>query len=136
MEGTSDFITNFCNESSSSEEMKTCFEENTFTLNETLMGAVYSLAIKQDILHNNPDATWNTTASNIYFGKCHTLQFYKPLLADMITDGLAFGLNPNMSYRVILHDPNYYLLAYNPMVYPRISLEFTVIKASDGEILN
>lgn len=90
------------------------------------MGAVYSLAIKEDILHNNPDVTWNITASNIYMGRCHTLQFSKPLLADMITDALGFGLNPEMSYRVILHDPNYYLLASNPMVFPRIWVEYTV----------
>ena len=127
MTGTSDYINTFCNKSSSADELRTCFEDNTFTLNETLMGVVYSLAIKEDILvNNNPYVTWNITASNVYLGRCHTLLFTKPLLADMITDALGFGLNPEMSYRVLLHDQNYYLLASNPMVFPRIWVEYPV----------
>ena len=126
MTGWSNFIINSCNKSNT-DEVQQCFEENTFTLNETMLGAVYNLENKVDLLHNNSEVTWNTTASNVFYGRCYTFLYSKPILANQLTDGLAFGLNPNITYKVILHDPNFYLIVSNPLVFPGIWREFIVI---------
>ena len=61
-------------------------------------------------------------------GTCHTFQYSKKLLADMVTEGVVFGLDPSLSYRIMLHDPNFYLLASNPLVFPRIWVEYKVVQ--------
>merc|ERR1711915_192629 len=59
---------------------------------------------------------------------CYTFSYKAKLKADMLTDGLVFQLDPKLSYRIIIHDPNYLLMASNPLVFPRIWQDY---KAQD-----
>ena len=38
----------------------------------------------------------------------------------MLADAIFFHLDPQLSYRIFLHDPHYYVMASNPLVFPRI----------------
>ena len=49
--------------------------------------------------------------------------------ADMVTDGFGFSLNPNQTYTILVHDPNFFLMASNPMVFPRIWATYKVCLA-------
>ena len=93
-----------------------------------MKGAIYDLAGQVDTLNNNSDVSWNITAGSVFMGTCHTFQYSKKLLADMVTEGVVFGLDPSLSYRIMLHDPNFYLLASNPLVFPRIWVEYKVVQ--------
>ena len=93
-----------------------------------MFGAFHHMNEHNDLLANT--SNWNVTNGSVYMGKCHTYQYPNTLEADMVTDGLLFALNPNTSYRVFFHDPKYYLLVSNPMVYPRIWFEYKVILSS------
>ena len=106
-------------------EFLTCFEDNTYTLNETIREAFLHLKLKQNILTN---AYWNKTPGTVFMGMCHTFQYPDPLQADMTKDGFMFTLDPEKSYTIILHDPKYYIIGENPMVFPRMWLTYKVQK--------
>ena len=59
--------------------------------------------------------------ATIYFGMCHTFTYQNKQNQD---EGLnLFALDPNLNYRIFVHDPNYYhLLIKN--VFPRILLQY------------
>ena len=59
-------------------------------------------------------------------GMCHTFQYPEPLQADTVNDGFGFALDPKKTYLIILHDPKYYVLGSNPLVFPRMWLTYTV----------
>ena len=105
--------------------MNDCYDENTFKLNETIFNAFHHMYKQNDVLQNS--SNWNVNKGSVFMGQCHTFQYPDPLQADMVTDGLLFAINPNISYRVFFHDPKYYLLVSNPMVFPRIWFEYEVM---------
>ena len=67
---------------------------------------------------------WSTKMATVYYGMCHTFIFNDKLRADMINDGLLFFLDPDLSYRVIFHDPKFYHVVSNTFTFPRIWLEY------------
>ena len=71
---------------------------------------------------------WKPNFGSPHLGMCHTLSLPTKLKADMMADGLMFQLDPSLSYKVIIHDPKYFLMASNPLVFPRIWREY---KAQD-----
>ena len=105
-------------------ELNDCYEENTYRLNETIFDAFHNVIEQNDLLKNT--SSWIVNKGNVYKGQCHTFQYPNPLQADAFEDVLMFAINPNISYEVFFHDPNYYLIVPNPMVFPRIWLEYKV----------
>ena len=69
---------------------------------------------------------WTKTPGNVFMGMCHTFQYPEPLQADMVKDGFGFTLDPELSYTVIVHDPKYYIMGSNPLVFPRMWLTYKV----------
>ena len=53
---------------------------------------------------------------------CHTFRNPEKIKADTL--GGHFFLEPNMSYKVLLHDPQFYLILINSLTFPRIMLEY------------
>ena len=67
---------------------------------------------------------WSSKMATVYYGMCHTFIFADNLRADMISDGLLFFLDPELSYRIIFHDPKFYHVVSNTFTFPRIWLEY------------
>ena len=117
-----------------------CYDDNTYNLNETILDAFHDLIKWNDLLGNT--SNWIVNKGNVYKGQCHTFQYQNTLQANGITDGLAFAINPNLSYRygnwklskyihpyrVVFHDPKFFLPSENPMVIPRLKIQFQVWK--------
>ena len=60
-----------------------------------------------------------------YYGMCHSFIYPGKVTAgDGEDDTFSFYLNPELSYRVIIHDPRFYHIVSNSLVFPRIWLEF------------
>ena len=108
-----------------------CFVNNTKSLADTITVALHDY-LNIDNLYN-PEynlmltrSYWQQTAANIYMGRCHTLQYPTEVGANFLKDGFIFGLNPNQQYDILIHDPNFYLLVTNPVVFPRFWIRFSV----------
>ena len=44
--------------------------------------------------------------------------YKKPVLIDLRQDSLMFNLNKNLSYFIILHEPDFFLVTFNPVTMP------------------
>lgn len=86
---------------------------------------------------------WSRNFGSPFMGTCHTFNYPVKVIrwlsgcaimsmlqlnADMIVDGVVFMLDPELSYRVLFHDPRYFLMASNPLVFPRIWKEYKAIQ--------
>ena len=100
-----------------------CFEDNTFALNETVSFAEVQ---NSDVIKNS--SFWKAGALFSLAGKFYTFQYPYPLKIDPISNKLLFGVIPNSSITsIILHNPNFIFVNSNPMVYPRVSMDYEVI---------
>ena len=106
------------------EDFSTCFEDNSFDLNETIFDAFQDTINRKDISMNS--SFWKVIKGSVLAGQCHTYLHPKLLGADQTKDGLDFALKPNEPYLIFIHDPKFYLFASNPMIFPSIWKEFKV----------
>ena len=90
--------------------MEECIRENTFPFN-----------VKQNVMNSS---LWSSIMSVVYAGLCHTFDYPEPLSGDINRDSFLFYLDPNISYRIIVHDPKFHLLVTNSIAFPRIRLEY------------
>ena len=111
----------------SKEEVMNCIQQKTFSINDTVISAFHDLTNPVSVMN---EKYWTRNFGCPFLGMCHTFIFPTKLKADMLEDGVIFQLNPELSYKVIIHDPKYYLMASNPLVFPRIWREY---KAQDIE---
>ena len=58
------------------------------------------------------------------FGLCHTFRYPGNIGADFYHDSIYFLLSTNFNYKIIIHDPLFYHLLSNSLIYPRIWLEY------------
>ena len=58
---------------------------------------------------------WTSSLGAVELGMCHTLNLHQDLEADCHHGGLLFGLDPNLNYRVYIHDPRYFHFLSNPL---------------------
>ena len=106
-------------------EVLECIRSRTFSLNDTIKTAFYDLTSLKSL---KVEKFWRENFGSPYLGMCHTFHATIKLKADMMKDGLIFQLDPELSYKIYIHDPKYYLMAANPLVYPRIFRDY---KAKD-----
>ena len=104
-------------------EFLDCFENNTYALNETIHESFFNVALKRNMLNTT---YWRKTPGIVFMGMCHTFQYPDLLEADMVKDGFGFSIDSEKSFTVIVHDPKYYILGSNPLVFPRMWLTYKV----------
>ena len=103
------------------EEVNDCIKEKTFNLDDTIKTAFHGATNPKLI---KSQTHWRPNFGSPHLGMCHTFTYGTKLQADMVKDSLTFQLDPNLSYKVIIHDPKFFLMASNPLVFPRIWKEF------------
>ena len=59
-------------------------------------------------------------------GQIQTFINPNPLEAISGKDGEVFLLNPNTSYQIWVHDPNYFILSGRPLIFPGIMKKYQV----------
>ena len=121
-----DMVRSNC-EKETNKEVNDCIKERTFSINDTIKTAFHDITNLTSVM--NP-LYWKLNFGSPYLGMCHTFIYTTKLKADMLSDGVVFQLDPDLSYKVIIHDPKYFLMASNPLVFPRIWREY---KAQDLE---
>ena len=92
-----------CHNKTSMADLRQCFKNNQFSLNETIAG-VY----QRNSHETKPvKAIWKSSMSTHFLGVCHTLVYEEALSS---TDILLIGLRGKpRNYMVYLHDPTFFL---------------------------
>ena len=104
----------WCPGAKTSEEFKDCIEIETFNNSATARQGIAGN-------HLNPSAwTWDVTAA--IDGRCFTLNFDQLLSIDISVDSLVFDLDKKMTYYLFLHQPDFFLVTYNPLTMPTVDM--------------
>ena len=48
--------------------------------------------------------------------------YKKPVRIDLRQESLIFDLNPDLSYFIFLHQPDFFLVTYNPLTMPTVDM--------------
>ena len=83
--------------------------------------------IKQVLWHTSYiDTPWKSSITSLTNGKCHTLENYGQLGVNAELHSAQIILNPNLSYRVFLHDPLFFFITLNPLAVPQIATSIKI----------
>ena len=58
--------------------------------------------------------------------------YTKPIGIDLREESLMFNLNKNLSYFIFLHEPDFFLLTYNPVTLPSTDTTLSFEEVSGG----
>ena len=64
--------------------------------------------------------------------RSHTLIYKKPIGIDLREESLMFNLNNNLSYFIFLHEPDFFLVTYNPVTMPTTDTTLTFDEIDDS----
>ena len=84
-----------------------CVRDSTFSLNSS---------ISQDKMNSS---LWSSNMASIDFGMCHTFTYKNKENIDFN----YFNLEPNLNYRIFIHDPKYHQLVIRRL-FPRILVQY------------
>ena len=98
-------------------EIQDCYNEDTFSLNETVFGGRVG---KNDIFQNM--SNWIVDNTNVMQGQCHTFKYPTPIKAETLETAIKIQLDSNStSSLVFLYDPNFFVLIGNDgKFFPRV----------------
>ena len=65
---------------------------------------------------------WSSHMDIVYLGLCHTFIYPNKTVKDR--NHSIFYLNPGLSYRIMIHDPKFYISVRKRGIYPRILLQY------------
>ena len=90
--------------------MMRCVEEKTFPFD-----------IKQNVMNSS---LWSSNMASVFAGLCHSFTYPDYLSSHFNTENFLFFLDPDLSYWVLIHDPKFYHVVTNSLVFPRVLLEY------------
>ena len=104
----------WCQGANTSEKFQGCVERETFN---------NSAKARQGIAGNFlPPAAWTWDVTAAIDGRCFTLNFEQLLSIDISVDSLVFDLDEEMTYYLFLHQPDFFLVTYNPLTMPTVDM--------------
>ena len=89
-----------------------CIEQETFSQTEVIPKVVKGWTKKESLM--NPDF-WQDDFRVTWRGRCYRLLYPQKVSKEVDTDAIFFLFNGNHSYWIDIHDPNYYIMNYNPL---------------------
>jgi hypothetical protein len=112
----------FCgNTSSRSTAIHDCLKENTYNRTEAFKDVLLGFATRESLLID--DDLWTEDFTDTWFGKTYTLDIKKNIGPDDLTSQLFLAVGYDINYRMIIHDPFFYGVTFNPITFPTIILE-------------
>ena len=106
------------------ETLKACVRNKTYTLEETIwendtnVNAYVNSKSPERVKDHINASSWNTWMTTTMFGFCHTLVYPKPLEPLEVLMVILKG-----DFRVMLHDPNFFVLRYQNFYIPYTLLD-------------
>ena len=105
----------FCAGANTSQGFQDCVEQETFNNSAKAQRGVGFQRFVDPSLW-----TWDVTAA--IDGRCFTLNFDEPLTIDLSVDSLVFNLEEDMVYYLFIHQPDFFILTYNPLTMPTVDM--------------
>ena len=105
----------FCAGANTSRGFQDCVEQETFNNSAKAQRGVGFQRFVDPSLW-----TWDVTAA--IDGRCFTLNFDEPLTIDLSVDSLVFNLEEDMVYYLFIHQPDFFILTYNPLTMPAVDM--------------
>ena len=94
--------------------------EKTFPLNSTIKHAVRDFRLQIPVLNSS---LWRSQMASVHFGLCHTF-IYPTSSLEAGQAKFGFYLEPGLSLKVLLHDPQFYHVLTNSLSVPRLWLQY------------
>ena len=114
------------------ENLKACVRNKTFTLEDTIWSNETQVSVYEDpqeyerVREYVNSSLWTSWMTTTMFGFCHTLVYPKPLEVQNI---LMVRIKGN--FRVMLHDPTFFVLRYQNFYIP-----YTLLDNPNGKNYN
>ena len=114
------------------EALKACVRNKTYTLEETIwendtnVNAYVNSKSPERVKDHINASAWNTWMTTTMFGFCHTLVYLKPMEPLEVLVVYLKG-----DFRVMLHDPNFFVLRYQNFYIP-----YTLLDQPSGKNYN
>ena len=106
----------WCKSANSTTEFENCIEEKTFALNDTVL-----LALKGWEGENiTAPEFWTSDVPQSLSGRCYTLDLDIKLGINALTEGIILQLNPNLTYTIFFHQPDFYRFSFNSVAMPSV----------------
>ena len=108
-----------CKNANSSDMFWKCLEERTYNFSEIILSATHGhpLNVVKTLTDGPKFWTWSTPGRSE--GRCFTLLYDQHFQIDMKTDVIVINLKPpSRYYTVFLHDPDFFVITYNPFTLP------------------
>ena len=106
----------WCKSANSTTEFENCIEEKTFALNDTVLLAMKGWEGKNITAPN----FWTLDVSQSLCGRCYTLDLDIKLGINALTEGIILQLNPNLTYTIFFHQPDFFRFAFNSVAMPSV----------------
>ena len=114
---TSSFVERYCKDYIAKEQtISDCIEEKTYNLSEILESAHQGISFSPKPI----DAVWKEEFTHNYPGRQYTLKIPGRLRIGtyQLYDIIRLKFQPNLAYRLFVHDPNYFYISKNPETAP------------------
>ena len=122
-ESVSDQLRKLCDPARTGQEINECFSRIFYDNHEVVQNMTVGNEFRQ------PNFTSNIILWE--FGKCHNIG---PgiHIGSFMNESLAFIIDPNLQYRLFIHDPDFFFISANPLTIPAIEkvLRFPVLNST------
>ena len=111
-----------------------CLERDTFNRSETVRRVIIGWKRKKEINLTQENLREDFTLN--YAGRYFTLDLPMKIGPDDNVDQIFLELNTNLTYTVLIHDPEYFLYNENPIALPTTTRRFTAKDRMSNSWLN
>ena len=108
-----------CGQHNDSRSIRECVEKNTYSLNETLLGATIGIFNTKNL--KNP-TLWTRYLANPASGNCFMLQYPEHFTTNFEKHSIWLYFDENLIYDVYFHDPNFFFTTGNSDALPLTNL--------------
>ena len=123
--GYDGILENMCGET---DNIEGCIERKTFAQTEVIKDTTMGYVLQKSL--TNTTNPWIEDFTRSVEGRCYTLNITERIGPDGKTDRLFFLLGYQMTYRIFIHDPNYFVINTNPLALPTIMMKLNPNKSS------
>ena len=106
----------WCKSANSTTDFENCIEEKTFALNDTVLLALKGWEGK----NITAPEFWTSDVPQSLSGRCYTLDLDIKLGINSLTEGIILQLNPNLTYTIFFHQPDFYRFSFNSVAMPSV----------------
>ena len=108
-----DIIAEICN-FTTSHDMENCIVENTYEQNEMINDVLLGYSDKKSLMNSTVASIWTEDVHASWNGRVYTMNVHKKIGINDLTDQMFVVLKKDLSLRIYVHDPFFFISNTNP----------------------